>query len=93
MAKQFNYKSQIEQGEVIQSWHVSQSVDAFSTANQVAYDISVSGSFKATSSVFIQPDVLPQQSNSYILSYNNTCLLYTSPSPRDRTRSRMPSSA
>ena len=24
--------------------------------------------------------------------YNN-CLLYTSPSPRDRTRSRMPSSA
>ena len=25
--------------------------------------------------------------------YYNTCLLYTSPSPRDRTRSRMPSSA
>ena len=33
-----------------------------------------------------------------IEKYNNiplhaTCLLYTSPSPRDRTRSRMPSSA
>ena len=27
------------------------------------------------------------------LSANNVCLLYTSPSPRDRTRSRMPSSA
>ena len=27
-----------------------------------------------------------------ILSYKD-CLLYTSPSPRDRTRSRMPSSA
>ena len=26
-------------------------------------------------------------------AYLNTCLLYTSPSPRDRTRSRMPSSA
>ena len=26
-------------------------------------------------------------------NYLNTCLLYTSPSPRDRTRSRMPSSA
>ena len=26
-------------------------------------------------------------------SKNNVCLLYTSPSPRDRTRSRMPSSA
>ena len=25
--------------------------------------------------------------------YNYCCLLYTSPSPRDRTRSRMPSSA
>ena len=30
----------------------------------------------------------------YLLSMNNYhCLLYTSPSPRDRTRSRMPSSA
>ena len=26
-------------------------------------------------------------------SYLQSCLLYTSPSPRDRTRSRMPSSA
>jgi len=28
-----------------------------------------------------------------IRTYNYSCLLYTSPSPRDRTRSRMPSSA
>ena len=28
-----------------------------------------------------------------VLGLINTCLLYTSPSPRDRTRSRMPSSA
>ena len=28
-----------------------------------------------------------------VLSKRTTCLLYTSPSPRDRTRSRMPSSA
>ena len=27
------------------------------------------------------------------LEMGDTCLLYTSPSPRDRTRSRMPSSA
>ena len=27
------------------------------------------------------------------ISYYDNCLLYTSPSPRDRTRSRMPSSA
>ena len=28
-----------------------------------------------------------------IIPESNSCLLYTSPSPRDRTRSRMPSSA
>ena len=35
-------------------------------------------------------------SKSDILGFaggDNSCLLYTSPSPRDRTRSRMPSSA
>ena len=30
---------------------------------------------------------------TYMHSLLYTCLLYTSPSPRDRTRSRMPSSA
>ena len=30
---------------------------------------------------------------SIIINEINNCLLYTSPSPRDRTRSRMPSSA
>ena len=29
----------------------------------------------------------------YTLNQERVCLLYTSPSPRDRTRSRMPSSA
>ena len=29
----------------------------------------------------------------FIIKHTNSCLLYTSPSPRDRTRSRMPSSA
>ena len=28
-----------------------------------------------------------------VTKYHQICLLYTSPSPRDRTRSRMPSSA
>ena len=30
---------------------------------------------------------------AYAQAADGTCLLYTSPSPRDRTRSRMPSSA
>ena len=29
----------------------------------------------------------------YIINYSRSCLLYTSPSPRDRQKSRMPSSA
>ena len=33
-----------------------------------------------------------QHADHYLRRYND-CLLYTSPSPRDRTRSRMPSSA
>ena len=30
---------------------------------------------------------------THMMDWDDTCLLYTSPSPRDRTRSRMPSSA
>ena len=42
---------------------------------------------------------LYKQVDQHIMNYvnaagiDNNCLLYTSPSPRDRTRSRMPSSA
>ena len=32
-------------------------------------------------------------STGFLIYLSNVCLLYTSPSPRDRTRSRMPSSA
>ena len=34
-----------------------------------------------------------QRGAEEVLNQINPCLLYTSPSPRDRTRSRMPSSA
>ena len=45
-----------------------------------------------------RPDLLKEQWPHFeplveAFGYTNTCLLYTSPSPRDRTRSRMPSSA
>ena len=41
------------------------------------------------------PRALAQKALKYLDSTGiaDTCLLYTSPSPRDRTRSRMPSSA
>ena len=35
----------------------------------------------------------PETKKEIVLDIAETCLLYTSPSPRDRTRSRMPSSA
>ena len=38
---------------------------------------------------FISLDSFP----GHLMKKGNPCLLYTSPSPRDRTRSRMPSSA
>ena len=42
-------------------------------------------------------DILEGFNDALVLSNSdsiyNSCLLYTSPSPRDRTRSRMPSSA
>ena len=39
------------------------------------------------------PDKLTEEQKSILNQYANTCLLYTSPSPRDRSVSRMPSSA
>ena len=44
----------------------------------------------------IPPEIRPSRNQPYyhLMAENTeTCLLYTSPSPRDRTRSRMPSSA
>ena len=39
-------------------------------------------------------EVFPKGTDSLgYIDFTDTCLLYTSPSPRDRTRSRMPSSA
>ena len=44
-------------------------------------------------SIIITETNIPSHENLSYFGNNNDCLLYTSPSPRDRTRSRMPSSA
>ena len=46
---------------------------------------------KETPTLPAMPDLLPDDPTE--AAYSMGCLLYTSPSPRDRTRSRMPSSA
>ena len=38
-------------------------------------------------------NTLEEKRTNRLKKYGRSCLLYTSPSPRDRTRSRMPSSA
>jgi len=46
------------------------------------------GNYKILASLFSQKGIVNEANDPYV-----ACLLYTSPSPRDRTRSRMPSSA
>ena len=43
--------------------------------------------------IFIQGNLITTSTNLLTMKHGSNCLLYTSPSPRDRTRSRMPSSA
>ena len=50
--------------------------------NKVFFDIDIGGEAKGRIVMGLYGKTVPK-----------TCLLYTSPSPRDRTRSRMPSSA
>jgi len=55
------------------------------------------GSYGINAWVYNLTNDVPGNATSTVFSHKyawkNTCLLYTSPSPRDRTRSRMPSSA
>ena len=55
----------------------------------VIWDFAGQDIYHAIHPIFMSPDDI------YLLAFDLTkdCLLYTSPSPRDRTRSRMPSSA
>ena len=46
---------------------------------------------RSVSAEYIMKDLAKK--NGVELYVSSACLLYTSPSPRDRTRSRMPSSA
>ena len=70
------------------SWYYNpdERIPAILTLNGTVYD-SVGVRYKGNSTF-----CLPNDNGNPKVPYN-ICLLYTSPSPRDRTRSRMPSSA
>ena len=60
---------------------------------QTSYDFEI-GALLKNNKISIQSSVyLMFLRNEIYFNSSNSCLLYTSPSPRDRTRSRMPSSA
>ena len=64
-------------------------VDA-ETGEEVSNDDIIKG-YKVDTDTYVTVD--KDELDNIALESTRTCLLYTSPSPRDRTRSRMPSSA
>ena len=75
---------------------VAHSGDA-SFANAITDEMASSAKARGTGIAKRSPDYVAAKINEgkSVIAYteDGTCLLYTSPSPRDRTRSRMPSSA
>ena len=67
-------------------------VTAMSRALKGAYSMELAQDLKAIHGLDAETE-LANILSAEILAEINSCLLYTSPSPRDRTRSRMPSSA
>ena len=97
MAKQTSRQLVLERRQALSQGGKNASVKG-STANRVRS----SGDARATrtNSGFVKPNKSmasannsSSQSSTSSFQLSTSCLLYTSPSPRDRTRSRMPSSA
>ena len=71
---------------------IQQFVGAYNEANKFLADQTRYNADTKTSAT-LQGDRVAVALQGQLRSLVATCLLYTSPSPRDRTRSRMPSSA
>ena len=72
------------------SYHLSVKVGVKGKASAHAEYIEREGEYKLKNNEKLEA---VEHGNMPEWAQDNPCLLYTSPSPRDRTRSRMPSSA
>ena len=91
----------IDDEEVVRdslSWlAASRSIEARSYASAQQFLDSLDGSFDTAGDCVLLDVRMPDMNGvavfDHLATRNLTCLLYTSPSPRDRQKSRMPSSA
>ena len=67
-------------------------ITCFDSTNHIVQSLKRDVDYFDSDAIGVLIDPVDQQTNGFMFGVN-TCLLYTSPSPRDRTRSRMPSSA
>ena len=77
--------------EVVKQEDTNEAIATFQKSIQTSFGISLGFLSKVARN--LRTDLLLVNQKSELLNSFITCLLYTSPSPRDRTRSRMPSSA
>ena len=83
MLQQKNNKQKINRSQSVSREPTNQSEDDTTSGYGDGIEIDVE-------TLYVESESEPEQ-NKYVFAY--TCLLYTSPSPRDATLSRMPSSA
>ena len=88
-----NLDAKIPGGPLAQKWDKHKfDVKLVNPANKRKFDVIVVGSGLAGASAAASLAELGYKVKCFCFQ-DSPCLLYTSPSPRDRTRSRMPSSA
>ena len=73
-------------------WELEYTVDGYKN-ERIQFNTEDFTSIAAATAEEIAAAINRQATNSFAVVFSSSCLLYTSPSPRDRTRSRMPSSA
>ena len=77
----------------VKAWNTVPAVGIESTQNQEEYVTDGRGTTLLPEGMKLVNVYNPKREHIAQFAQGGSCLLYTSPSPRDRTRSRMPSSA